>query len=311
MIKFIILSIAIGSPIASVLSTPSPPPFPSLWPYKKGNEFICEYGYVRALQWDYGWTDAASHLIEKLRKDFPDACYTARLEDADFENQVLEGKFDEFLADTARVETEKDLTRKILAVKIAQKILLAMDMEDGPERNTLLDDLEKANDGQFEVVDSLFGQAVAVNAFIMSLRSDETDVQNVVEQHMPKLLEYATLQAKEDKETGGYKKKKKNPMPRFRYMFAVLLWKKVQIIATRTPPPADLKKMDPVNIQILNLLLGPRERTGQPRKGNGAYNHFVNVFINYPESPWSMEAFLEARKIDDFVYERYKQRLEY
>jgi outer membrane protein assembly factor BamD (BamD/ComL family) len=86
-------------------------------------------------------------------------------------------------------------------------------------------------------------------------------------------------------------------MPQCRFLIASMLWKEAQILAKREPRT----KAD--DDAILDLLLGARPKPNDPRKGNGALNHFINVFSLYPESQWAMDA------VDEAEEERFGQKI--
>jgi tetratricopeptide (TPR) repeat protein len=304
-------------------------------------DFFREYRYMLGLQWEHDLRDAANTLLEKLREQFPEPRYIVSLDSAHFDNLVLEGKFDEILANIgkqvdadsyeigriksvladvylllnryedflelhqkfsktfpwiAEEEQEDNLVRSVKTLRI---IRLAADMEDDPERNMLLAKAEKEIDELLKITDPMLGLAVVAKAHIMSLRDDDTNAQKMVAQYMSQIHKHHYLLMEKSPKVAGCVLQRENLMPRFYYLLGKIFWDKAQIIAARpNPTQSD-------NEQILDLLLGVRDKPNAPRKGDGAFNHFTNFIHNYPESRWFMMAMEEQKKIVELFHVRF------
>ena len=189
------------------------------------------------------------------------------------------------------------LARSIRAEMVTQMLKVAPDLP-AAERTALLVEADTENDKQFWVNDPIFGQAVVSKAHILSLQGKSSEAQDMVELYMPRLKQIHDALAEYAKANNAPEVLRESPMPQCRFLLASLLWADVQKIAASPEPAAEDRE------QILTLLLGARGAQNK-RKANGAYNHFVNVFINHPESQWAMDAGEEAEKVNAFIKERF------
>ena len=143
----------------------------------------------------------------------------------------------------------------------------------------------------------VFGKAVAMKAHIEMLHGRTSEAQMLVNRYMPKLSEIHEDLVRQDPDgKNGYLRS--SPMPECRYMLAKLLWNSVL---------AESKKAKPNEDMIKDLLFGERVKGGRGRSGLGAFNHAINVFAKYPESPWAVDAGDLTEKIAEFVKKRYNK----
>ena len=78
-----------------------------------------------------------------------------------------------------------------------------------------------------------------------------------------------------------------SPMSECRYLLAVMLQEEADRLMKE--PGYDKEA-------VLSLLVGTRGKDGK-RQGNGAYQHFINVFFKYPESAWAAQAGERAEQV--------------
>jgi len=183
-------------------------------------------------------------------------------------------------------------------VELLVRLANEADPKDG-RRNGYLDKATKIVDKLLwknELI-IVFGKSIAMKAHIEMLRGKLDKAQTIVNEYMQQLSDiHASLQQQDPKGTLGYLRM--SPMPECRYLLARVLWQTVQKEAKKAKPNEDL---------IKDSLFGAKIRSTSKRNGAGAYNHAINVFVNYPESAWAPSAGEVTEQIEKFVKARYKK----
>lgn len=142
----------------------------------------------------------------------------------------------------------------------------------------------------------VFGKAVAMRAHIEMMRGRLDKAQQIVNEFLPTLRDIH--ESLVDQDPGGTKGLlRMSPMPECRYLLARILWQEVNREAKKSKANEDA---------IKDALFGAKERTGR-RNGLGAYNHAINVYVNYPESAWAAAAGTLTEEVEKFVKSRYKK----
>jgi TolA-binding protein len=193
-----------------------------------------------------------------------------------------------------KVPLEEDLKRKLEAEEAELMIKLAP-ASKGDERGRLLKDAEDLVNKLLWKQDIWFGKAIVMKAHLSLLKGGVKDAQELVESYMPQLkIIHDAL--KQDDPDGSRGALSASPMPQCRYLLGKLLMDEAF---------AEAKKKDGNDDKIKDLLLGERDPQTKRRKGNGAFNHFINVFIRYPECQWAAQSGEDSEKIRSFIKERY------
>ena len=217
---------------------------------------------------------------------------------------TLDKKFDEALKMYENLlakiseKNEEDVWCAVAKSYVELLVRLANDIPDAKDarRN---DYLAKAT----KVVDKLlwkshlaivFGKAISMKAHIEMLRGNLEKAQTIVNTYMPTLSEIHKALKQEDP-TGALGYVRESPMPECRYLLSEILWKAVKKEARK--PKADEEL-------IKDSLFGAKGRNGK-RNDLGAYNHAINVYVNYPESVWAPNAGNATEAIEKFVKTRY------
>ena len=177
--------------------------------------------------------------------------------------------------------------------------------EEAPEkeRKAALDEAEKIVDKLFWKQDIWFGSAVVLKASIAMQRGKVEEAQSIVETYMSVLTDiHNSLIEQDPSGEKGYLRM--SPMSSCRYLLGVMLQKEAEKMIDAGVPVTD-KEQDE---KIRTLLLGARGSDGK-RNGNGAFNHFLNVFIKYPESQFAVEAGNRSEAIRKLIKIRYNTEL--
>ena len=176
---------------------------------------------------------------------------------------------------------------------------LASDQPDVKKRKQYLDPAKK-------IVDQLlwemnrpvyFGRAIAMKANIELLKGDVAKAQQTINEYMDQ-LEQLHKQIVEFDPEGKEGLRKFSPMPLCRFMLAKMLWDEAQ---------AEYKNPKRDDERVKSLLFG--DKVGGKRNGLGAYNHSLNVFIQYPESTWAADAGEMSEAIKAFAEKNYGAKI--
>lgn len=198
-----------------------------------------------------------------------------------------------------KVPLEEDVERNIMADMAELMLKLAPRLKDEKKRENMLKEAEELADKLLWKQDLWFGKAIVMKAHVYMLRKDVAGAQELVENYMPQLrIIHDSLQEQDRDGTQGMLRM--SPMPQCRYLLATLLLDSVM---------AETEKDTPDEEKIKDLLLGERDPETKKRKGNGAFNHFINIFIRFPESHWAADAGERSEVIRKLVKERYNADL--
>jgi len=179
-----------------------------------------------------------------------------------------------------------------LLVKVAED-------EQGEPRKARLAQAEKVVDELLWTQDLWFGSAVVLKANIAMQRGNLAKAQDMVGNYM-KVLTDIHEALKEQDPNGEYGYLRMSPMSSCRYLLGVMLQKAADKEMAKGKTADDEK--------IKSLFLGERMAGGK-RNGNGAFNHFINVFIRYPESQWAVDAGKRSEQIRAMIKTRYSAEL--
>jgi tetratricopeptide (TPR) repeat protein len=199
-----------------------------------------------------------------------------------------------------KVPLEEDVARQVQADMAELMLKLAPGLAKKEEKAALLKEAEGIIDKLLWKQDIWFGKAIVMKAHIFLLRGDVRGAQELVENYMPQLKTIHDSLREQDRD-GSLGQLRMSPMPQCRYLLAVLLMDEAL---------AEVKKAGGANDErIKDLLLGERDPQTKVRKGNGAFNHFINVFIRFPESQWAAEAGERSESIRKLFKDRYNGEL--
>jgi len=193
-----------------------------------------------------------------------------------------------------KVKIDEDRKRNVYAEMAELMLKLAPDIKDKTKKKAMLKKADNLVDKLLWLQDVWFGKAIVMKAHIYMLRDDVKGAQELVEEFMPQLKVIHNSLLKQDPD-GSKGWLRMSPMPECRYLLAALLLDEAKL---------ELKKSNPDDERIKALFLGPRTGSGK-RKGNGAFNHLINVFIRFPESQWAADAGERSEEIRAIIKKRY------
>ncbi len=143
-----------------------------------------------------------------------------------------------------------------------------------------------------------FGRAIAMLAHVELLKGDVKKAQAVIDDYMDQLAEIHKA-IKEVDPDGRLGLLRQSAMPLCRYMLAEILWNEAQ---------KAFKAANRDDAKIKDLMFGAIV-AGKKRNGQGAFNHALNVFIQYPESAWAAKAGEMSEAIREFAEKNYNAKI--
>ena len=181
---------------------------------------------------------------------------------------------------------EQHIERQCRAEMADIALRVAMEIVDAKAKETLLKEVESWADKLLWVQDIWFGKAIVIKAHVAMMRGKPDAAKKLVDDYMSTLQ--TIHQALVDLEAeSGEPLTRVSPMAECRYLLAAMLQEESDRLMKT--PGYDKEA-------VLALLIGTRGADGK-RQGNGAYQHFINVFFKYPESAWAAEAGERAEQI--------------
>ena len=195
-----------------------------------------------------------------------------------------------------KIPLDESVLRKVQA-EVAELLIKIAPAEQKKEaREAMLKEAEGLVDKLLWKQDIWFGKAIVMKAHISLLRGNLKGAQDMVENYMPQLKIIHESLLEEDPD-GRFGLLQMSPMPQCRYLLAVLLLNEAE---------AEAKKTEGVDEErIKDLLLGKRDPQTRKREQNGAFQHFINVFMRFSESQWAADAGERAERIRKLVKARY------
>jgi len=186
---------------------------------------------------------------------------------------------------------EAPVERQVRAEMAELMVRISGDTRDEAERKALLAEADKAVDALLWQQDIWFGKAVVLKAHVKLIGGRVEEAQRMVENYMPQLRQIHEALAREEKEQNVTGLVRLSPMAECRYLLGAMLYDEARRLLKEPG-------YDPERVKA--LLFGARDKEGR-REGNGAFNHFINVFVQYPECQWAADAGARTEEIKDLV----------
>lgn len=189
----------------------------------------------------------------------------------------------------------KDFRARYLKALLAQ----AETMPAGKERDARIKEADELARKMVWNQDTYFGDAINGMAHTKMLRGDVKGAQEMIKEYLPDLMNIHN-QLKEQDPDGSLGILRLSPLPQCRYLIGSMLYDQAK---------TEVAKPKPDEEAIKNLLLGERDPKTKKRNGQGAFNHLVNVYVNYPESQSAAAAGDTVEAIRNLIQDRYNTTL--
>lgn len=190
-----------------------------------------------------------------------------------------------------KLKLQPNVERQFRAEMAELMVRIADDSTKEAEKKALLAEAEKVVDALLWQQDIWFGKAIVLKAHVKLISGKVDEAQKMVENYMPQLKQIHEALVKEEKELNVTGLVRLSPMAECRYLLGVMLDDEATKIMKT--PGYDKER-------VKTLLFGAKDKEGN-RAGNGAFNHFVNVFVLYPGSQWAADAGVRVEEIKRLV----------
>lgn len=182
----------------------------------------------------------------------------------------------------AKAKLERHIERQVMAETAEVMLQVAEETTKKEDKEKIFKEVKGICDKILWVQDLWFGKAIIFMAHMKVMQDDIAGAQKLIEEYTPQLKTIDDALKESAKETGE-DMTSLSPMAQCRYLIAVIM----QDEAEKALKAGNKDK-------ALELLLG---KEIEPAKGNkkavrtdGAFQHFMNVFIKYPNTPWAPDA---------------------
>ena len=174
-------------------------------------------------------------------------------------------------------------------------LLARAEESEGAERENLVKEAEGLANQMVWRQDNYFGDAINGLAHVKMLRGDTKGAQEMIHDYLDRLM--ALHEAYKEQDPDGSKGVlSMSPLPQCRYLIGSMLLEQAKTEIAKPKPNEEL---------IKNYLLGERDPKTKKRNGQGALNHLINVYVNYPESQSASSAGAMANEIVKIIQNRY------
>jgi TolA-binding protein len=189
--------------------------------------------------------------------------------------------------------------RQCLAEMAEIALSLADDEKDKAKQGALLKEVDGWANKLLWKQDLWFGKAIVLKAHALMINHKADDAKKLVNDYMPTLTAIHQALVEQEAETGE-PLTRVSPMAECRYLLAVMLQAEAdRIMAEEGFSVNNAEKRE----EVLSLFLGSKE--AGKRKGDGAYNHFLNVYMQYPESNWAADAGERAEAVRSILVDTF------
>ncbi len=189
----------------------------------------------------------------------------------------------------------KDFRARYLKALLAE----SETMPAGQNRDARIKEADELARKMVWVQDTYFGDAINGMAHVKMLRGDVKGAQEMIQEYLPDLMNIHN-QLKEQDPDGSLGILRMSPLPQCRYLIGSMLYDQAKLEMGKPKPDEDV---------IKNMLLGERDPKTRKRNGQGAFNHLINVYVNYPESQSASAAGDAVEAIRNIISDRYQTTL--
>jgi tetratricopeptide (TPR) repeat protein len=189
----------------------------------------------------------------------------------------------------------KHIERQI-AAELGELMLTQAENSDESKRADTLSEVERLADKLLWVQDVWYGKGLVLKAHIAFLKGDAEGAMKLVEDFKPQLIAI-------DKQLRDQNLTQLSPMAQVRYLVGFMALGEAK------------RKLEEGGnrAEIQALLIGREEKAvrKKPRNIAGAAQHFLNVFVRYPDTPWAPDAGLRFEETKRIVEEEFGRTLSF
>ena len=187
---------------------------------------------------------------------------------------------------------EKHIARQLQS-ELAEVLIRLAETTTGEEQKAVLAETQKVVDEILWVQDVWFGRAIVMLAHMRMITGNVDGALTLVDDYGTELsgIDKALReQSRPDEDLT-----KLSPMAQCRYMVGVIMHNEAQKILREG---GDRQK-------ALDLLIGKPGEAG----GSGAIQHFLNVFVRYPNTAWAPDAGNRFRQVEELLKQEWKKEV--
>ena len=193
-------------------------------------------------------------------------------------------------------DLDKGIKRQALA-EMAELLIKRAEELPADKRAPIFTEVLKISEELAWVPDVWFGKAVVFMAHVRMLQDDIEGAEKIVDRYRGT---FKTLDdsLKEESDKTGEDFMKLSPMAQCRFMLGEMLFQRAQKL---------IEEGEEANkTQIVDLLAGKKVKD---KRVGGAYQHFLNVFINYPTTQWAGDSGKRADQIEDILINKFGAKI--
>lgn len=188
-----------------------------------------------------------------------------------------------------KAKIERHVQRQVLG-EIAE-LLVKLAQNNPAQRATYAKQITEILNKLMWEQDVWFGKAIVIMAHMKVMDGKVEDAMKLIDEYRAQLEEIDRA-LKEESEKTGEELTKLSPMAQCRYLIASILHDEAEKLLAQGAT-ANREK-------IISLLAGPRDATGK-RTSGGALQHFTDVFVDYPSTPWAADAGKRAARVEEIL----------
>lgn len=194
-----------------------------------------------------------------------------------------------------KAKLERHIRRQILS-EMAE-LLLQLAEEAKPEaRKPYFDELNKLTSEILWVQDVWFGKAIVYLAHMRMMQGDVTGAQKLIDEYGEQLRQIDEILKKQEEETKE-PLTRLSPMAQCRYLLGVMMQQRAE------------KELAAGNRKAAAELLAGKE-IEKGKRTAGALQHFLNVYVGYPETSWAPDAGIRYQQVRDLLMREFGARIQ-
>lgn len=187
---------------------------------------------------------------------------------------------------------ERRIQRQVLSEMAEVYLQIATDSNSKDKREAALAEVKKLARELLWVQDVWFGKAIGYLAHARLLEGDVEGAQELIEEYRDELVDMDRRLAEQSEETGE-DLTKLSPMAECRYLLGVMMQEEAERLIRQGGSK-----------ETIAMLLAGR-KLKDDRRTDGALQHFLNIFIRYPNTQWAADAGVRARKIEGMLQRQF------